>query len=62
MIYFPQLKELNYQRIFVHNVGSLSRHIDDIVSDDDKIINDDIIGFTEIQVSPSYSTCRIIDT
>ena len=31
--------------VFVHNVRSLSQRIDDIVSDD-RIINNDIAGFT----------------
>ena len=47
--------------IFVHNAQSLSKHIDDIVSDD-RIINCDIIGFTETQIKPSDSTCKIMET
>ena len=51
---------------------SLSKHVDDIVSDN-RIINTDIIGFTEIiktdiigfaetQILPSDSTCQITET
>ena len=43
MIYFPQLKEI------VHNAQSLSKHIDDIISDD-RIIDNDILGFTETKI------------
>ena len=39
---------------------SLSKHVDDIVSDD-TIINNDIIGFTETQINLSDSTCKIIE-
>ena len=35
--------------VLVHNVRSLPRHLDDIVSDN-RIINDDIIIFTEAQI------------
>ena len=45
----------------MHNVRSLSKHVDDIVSDK-RIINNDIIGFTETQISLSDSTCRIVET
>ena len=37
--------------VFVHNVRSLSKHINDIVCDD-RIINNDIIVFTETQINP----------
>ena len=47
--------------VFVHNVRSLSKHINDIVCDD-RIINNDIIGFTETQINPSGSTCKIMET
>ena len=41
----------------------LSKHIDDIVGRYSKwIINNDIIGFTETQINPSDSTCKIIET
>ena len=45
----------------MHNVRSLSKHVDDIVSDK-RIINNGIIGFTETQISLSDSTCRIVET
>ena len=47
--------------VFLHNMRSLSKHIDDIVSGD-KIMNNDIIGFTETQISSSDSTFKIIET
>ena len=47
--------------VFVQNVRSLSKHINDI-GRDDRIINNDIIGFTETQISPLDSTCKIIET
>ena len=40
---------------------SLSKHNDDIVIDR-RIINNDIIGFTETQIGLSGSTCRIVET
>ena len=40
---------------------SLSKHVDDIVSDN-RIKNKDIIGFAETQINLSYSTCKIIET
>ena len=40
---------------------SLSRHVYDIVSDD-RIINNNIKGFTETQMKSSESTCKIIET
>ena len=40
---------------------SLSKHVDDIVSDD-RIINNDILGFTETKIIPSGSTCEITET
>ena len=46
---------------FVHNVRTVSKHVDDIVSNDIIIIND-IIGFTETQISLSNSTCKLIKT
>ena len=36
------------------------KHTDDIVSDD-RIISNDIIGFTETQIGPSDSTSRIME-
>ena len=47
--------------VFVHNVRSLSQHIDDIVSDD-RITNNDIAGFREKQINPSDSSCKNIET
>ena len=46
--------------VLVHNEKSLPRHVDDVVSDN-RIINNDIIGFTEAQIKPSDSTCKIIE-
>ena len=40
---------------------SLSKHVDDIVADN-RVMNNDIIGFTETQINPSDSTCKIIET
>ena len=40
---------------------SLSKHVDDKVSDD-RIINNDIIEFAETQINLSDSTCKIIQT
>ena len=51
----------NTVTVLVHNVRSLPRHVDDILSDN-RIINDDIIGFTETQIKPSDSTSKIIET
>ena len=39
---------------------SLSKHVDDIVTDN-RVMNNDIIGFTETQINPSDSTCKIIE-
>ena len=47
--------------VLIHNVRSLPRHVDDIVSEN-RIINSNIIGFTETQIKPSDSTCKIIET
>ena len=47
--------------VLVHHVRSLSRHVDHTVSDN-RIINNDIIVFTETQSNPSDSTCKIIKT
>ena len=47
--------------ILGHNVRSLSKHVDDLVSDR-RVVNNDIIGFTETQISISDSTCRIAET
>ena len=62
---FPTIKGNNISNntitIFVHNARSLSKHMDDIVSDD-RIINNDITGFTETQINPWDSTWKIIET
>ena len=47
--------------VLVHNVRSLPRYVDDLVSDN-RIINNNIIGFTERQIKQSYSTSKIIET
>ena len=61
----PKIKRKNTSEdtvtVLVHNVRSFSRHADDIVSDN-RITNNDIIGFTETQISPSDSTWKIIET
>ena len=51
----------NTVTVLVHNVRSLSRHVDDMLSDN-RIINNDIIGLMETQVKPSDCTCEIIET
>ena len=40
-----------------HNVRSLPRYVDDIVSDN-RTINNNIIRFTEKKINPSYSTSK----
>ena len=40
---------------------SLSKHLDDTVSDD-RIINNNIKGFTETQINLSDSTCKTTET
>ena len=40
---------------------SLPRHVDDIVSDN-RIVNNDIIRFTETKIKPSNSNSKIIKT
>ena len=40
---------------------SLLRHVDDVVGDHG-IINNRIIGFTETQIKPLDSTCKITET
>ena len=51
----------NTVTVSVHNVRSLPSHVDNIVRDN-KIINKNILGFTERQIRPSDSTCKIIGT
>ena len=46
--------------VLVHNVKSLQRHANDIASDN-RIINNDIIGFVETQIKPSDSISEIIE-
>ena len=46
--------------VLVHNLSLLPRHIDDIVSYNRMIYND-IIGFTETQIKPPYSTFKITE-
>ena len=50
----------NTVTVLVHNMRSLPKHKDDMFSDN-RIINNDI-GFTETQIKPSDSTCKIIET
>ena len=40
---------------------SLPRRVDDILSEN-RIINNDIMGFTETQIKPTSSTCKTIET
>ena len=49
------------QLFLVHNVSFIPRDIDNIVSDN-RIINNDIIGFTETHMKISDSNCKIIRT
>lgn len=72
--FFPTIKRNTILddnlKILVHNVRSLSKLVDDIGSDnrminvmvsEDRMINNDI-GFTETQINPSDSTCKIVET
>ena len=45
---------------FVHNIRQLPRHVVYLVSENRVIIND-IIGFTETQIKSSDSTCKTIE-
>ena len=45
--------------VLVHNVRSLPRHVDDILSGN-RIINNSVIGYTETQFKPSDCTCEVI--
>ena len=47
--------------ILFHNMRSLSKHVNDIVSDS-RIMSNDIIGITETQITLSDSACRIVST
>ena len=40
---------------------SLSKHVDETVSDE-RIMNNGIIGFTETKINLSDSTCKTIET
>ena len=44
-----------------HTLRSLSKHVDDIVSDA-RTIDNDITGFTETQINPYDSAYKIIET
>ena len=68
----PETKRFNFHNkrnlisgdtftVLVHNVISLSRHVDGMVSDN-RIMNNDITGFIETQIKPSDSTCKIKET
>ena len=46
--------------MFADNLQSLSKHIDDVACDD-RIINNNITRFTETQIQPSDSTCKIMN-
>ena len=43
----------------MHYVRTLSKHVDDIVSDD-RIIDNDTVRFTDTEINLSDSTCKII--
>ena len=45
----------------VHSVRSLSKHVDDIVTDD-RVTNNVIIEFMETQISLSDFACKVIET
>ena len=40
--------------VAVHKVRSLSKHVHNIVSDK-RVMNNDIIGFTETQINPPFA-------
>ena len=44
--------------VLVHNMRSIPRHVGDITSGN-RNMNNNIIGFTETQIKPSDSTCKI---
>ena len=44
-----------------HNVRSLSRHLDDIISDN-RIVNSNIIEFMQTHIKLSDSTCKTTET
>ena len=47
--------------LLVHTVRLLPGHADDILSDN-RIINNNIIGYTETRIKPWDSTCEKIET
>ena len=65
MIYFSTVNRNSISgdrvTLIVHTVRSLPGHINDILSDN-RIINNNIIGFTETQIKSSDSTYEIIET
>ena len=65
MIYFSTVNRNSISgdrvTLIVHTVRSLPGHINDILSDN-RIINNNIIRFTETQIKSSDSTYEIIET
>ena len=65
MIYFSTVNRNSISgdtvTLIVHTVRSLPGHIYDILSDN-RIINNNIIGFTETQIKSSDSTYELIET
>ena len=60
---FYLIKKKNFLQtvtILVHNMISLSKHVDNTISDD-RIINKCIIGLTETEINPLVFTCKIIE-
>ena len=51
----------NTLTIFFYNVRWLSKHLD-VIASDDRIINNDIIEFTETKINSSDSTRKIAAT
>lgn len=45
--------------VLVHEVRSLSKHVNDLVSDD-KIKTDDNVGITEAQINFLYSIYKVV--
>ena len=62
-LFFPIKKTIsgNSVTVIVCNMKSLSRHVDNIVSDN-RIINNEIERSTEAQINPSVSTYKIART
>ena len=65
IIYFSTVKRYTISGstvvVLVHNMGSLPRHVDDILSDN-RVMNNDIVGFIETQIKSSDFTYKIIQT